>query len=342
MEVSLNEIRIYPILESIRREKISDEVYFSDKYRDFISNSRLKLINPEQGGNPQIYKAGFDGYKTSSLFLGSSIHCLVLQKDEFTLGPDLKKPTAKLGLVIDAIRFNRQKGLSIHNSIKQACETIGYYANSLNSWRITQIIKEGLFYYLNSKSIDDNIIIASSKDRDIITKCVNNLNASREVQRVLNPTDIFGDPIPSFNEEAFFLDFKCVYQDKEHIIKFKMKADNWSIDMENKIITLNDLKTTSKFCCKFMEHSWIDFQYDRQFAGYIYVLLRYCEKEYGYNSNDWTIKANVIVSETTADNRCQVFPVTLDMLQNGRKEFCKLLKMVGYCEMFDYPDVTFI
>lgn len=342
MEVNLNDIRIYPILESIHREKISDEVYFSEKYRDFISNSRLKLINPIQGGNPQLYKTGFDGSKTSSLFLGSAIHCLLLQKDEFKLGPDLNKPSAKLGLVIDSIKNYRKQGLSIFDSINKACQTIGYYANSLNVSRINQIIRDGLYYYIKSKNVSEDVILASAKDINTITNCLNNLNNSREVQKILYPTDIFGDPIPTFNEEAFFLDFKCVYEGKEHIIKFKMKADNWNIDIENKIITLNDLKTTSKFACKFMDHSWINFNYDRQFAGYIYVLLRYCEKEYGYNSKDWTVKANVIVSETTSDNRCKVYPITLDMLQDGRKEFCKLLKMVGYCEMFDYPDVTFI
>lgn len=342
MEINLNEIRIEPILESMHREKISDEVYFSDKYRDFISNSRLKLMNPAQGGDPQKYKAGMDGKKTSSLFLGSCIHCLVLQKDEFTLGPDLKKPSAKLGMVIDSIKVYRKNGYSIYNSIVNACKHVGYYAENINNWRISQIIKEGLYYYINSKSLDDTIILASPKDRNTIINCVNNLANNYAVKTILNPTDMFGEPIPSFNEEAFFLDFKVTFQEKEHIIKFKMKADNWTIDLDNKIITLNDLKTTSHMSCKFMSTSWKDYNYDRQFAGYIYVLLRYCEKEYGYNSNDWTVKANVIVSETGFDNRCTVFPITLDMLQRGRKEFCKLLKMVAYCEMFDYPEVTFI
>ena len=42
-------------------EKMSDEEYFSSKYTNYISNSRLKLINPNQNGSPSKYKEGFTG-----------------------------------------------------------------------------------------------------------------------------------------------------------------------------------------------------------------------------------------------------------------------------------------
>lgn len=48
MIVNLSDIKLSPELESVRREKISDQEYFSQEYSDYISNSRLKLINPEQ------------------------------------------------------------------------------------------------------------------------------------------------------------------------------------------------------------------------------------------------------------------------------------------------------
>ena len=46
----LEEIKITPLIETIEYLDISDEEYFGDAYSDYISNSRLKLINPEQGG----------------------------------------------------------------------------------------------------------------------------------------------------------------------------------------------------------------------------------------------------------------------------------------------------
>ena len=99
MTINLNDIKLSPNLESVYREKMSDEEYFSSKYAHYISNSRLKLINPNQNGSLSKYKEGFTGETTVSLSLGSSIHELLLQKDTFTLGPDIGKPPAKLGLV---------------------------------------------------------------------------------------------------------------------------------------------------------------------------------------------------------------------------------------------------
>ena len=346
MEVNLNDIRLSPILESIKREKISDQEYFSSKYRDYISNSRLKLINPTQNGSPSKYKEGFSGEITTSLSLGSVIHELLLQKEVFALGPDIGKPTAKLGLVIDEIFKLRKSNLSINDAIKEACKRVHYYEQNLTLSRIKSIIKSGLQYYLNLLNItDENTIILSSKDRIIVQNCLNNLTSNRQVNNLLYPTDLFGDPILSYNEDAFFIDLNAVYNDQNCVIKIKMKADNWTIDPENKIITLNDLKTTGHLVTQFMEPngSFHTFCYSRQFSLYLWILLRYCEREYGYNAEEWTVRCNVIVVETTANNNVAVFSINKNYLEQGRKEFCKLLKMVAYCEMNGYnDDIIFI
>ena len=104
MEINLNEITISPDLDSIERIPMSDEEYFGPKYSDYTSNSRLKLINPEKSGSPLKYKTGFKIKNDRSLILGSAVHAGLLSPDEYTLAPDLKKPTAKLGLVIDKIK----------------------------------------------------------------------------------------------------------------------------------------------------------------------------------------------------------------------------------------------
>ena len=48
MAINLNDIKLSPVLESVYRSKISDAEYFSSSYSNYISNSRLKYINPEQ------------------------------------------------------------------------------------------------------------------------------------------------------------------------------------------------------------------------------------------------------------------------------------------------------
>lgn len=171
--INLNDIKLSPNLESIQREKISDQEYFSNKYSDYISNSRLKLINPDQEGCPSKYKIGFTGETSTSLSIGSAVHELFLQPDVFTLGPDLEKPSAKLGLVIDVIRELRMIGYTVNNAIVEACQRVHYYENSVNLSRIKAIIKSGLKYYQNCKDIlDDTVILLSTKDRETVQNCI--------------------------------------------------------------------------------------------------------------------------------------------------------------------------
>ena len=71
MDVRLADVKITPIMSSIKRLEISDEEYFSDKYKNYISNSRLRYMNSEQDGCPSMYKNGIPKETTHSLKLGS-------------------------------------------------------------------------------------------------------------------------------------------------------------------------------------------------------------------------------------------------------------------------------
>ena len=57
--MNLSEIKITPLLDTLRLEKISDAVYFSERYSGYVSNSRLGLLNPRQEGTPEKFFAGF-------------------------------------------------------------------------------------------------------------------------------------------------------------------------------------------------------------------------------------------------------------------------------------------
>ena len=39
-------VKLTPLLDTIQLIEMSDEEYFSDKWADYISNSKLALINP--------------------------------------------------------------------------------------------------------------------------------------------------------------------------------------------------------------------------------------------------------------------------------------------------------
>ena len=50
----ISKITITPLVDTLRLEDIDDSIYFSKQYADYISNSRMSLINPAQGGSPKL------------------------------------------------------------------------------------------------------------------------------------------------------------------------------------------------------------------------------------------------------------------------------------------------
>ena len=133
--MNLREIKIIPIFESVRAIDISDNEYFGPNYKKYISNSSLSLINPAQGGSPQIYYEGLSAHQkfSDSLVFGSAVHCLTLQPDDFILVESVNRPTAKAGLMADEQfpAFRKGEGISFENIVK-ASKKIDYYKDSMD------------------------------------------------------------------------------------------------------------------------------------------------------------------------------------------------------------------
>ena len=72
--MKLSEIKLTPLIETLRLEKIDDNIYFtSPVYKNRISNSRLGLLNPAQGGDPDKFFTGFKQSFNASFALGKVI-----------------------------------------------------------------------------------------------------------------------------------------------------------------------------------------------------------------------------------------------------------------------------
>ena len=76
----LKQIKITPILDSLKLEDVSDSEYFSKKYSNYISNSRLGVLKKDgvkafSEGIPQVYNPYFE--------TGSLVHQQVLQPEYF-------------------------------------------------------------------------------------------------------------------------------------------------------------------------------------------------------------------------------------------------------------------
>lgn len=348
-KVKRSDFKISLDINSVRREEMSDETYFSSTYKNYISNSRLKWIDPSANGSPVLFQNP-PKLSTDSLRIGSCIHECLLQPEEFELGPKIGKPTAKLGSVMDAIPDFLKEGIGLNDAIKQAALKVDYFSSNVDSK--IEAIKE----VWNQYSIGLNQLnptnktrrIVSDKDWDVINSCLQSCTSNEEIMNLLHPTNPFGDPIESYCEDAFFADYIVLYKNKYGTsLPFKMKADNWTIDPDTKLITLNDLKTTSHPVQNFMKTdigSFVHYSYGRQMAAYGQILINYALKKYGASIMDgWKFEANMLVVETIPNYWSRAYKVNPSQLTEGRKMLNDLLCRVAYCQIFGWDkEIEFV
>lgn len=344
MNVKFSDFKIVPLLDSIKRADISDEVYFSDKYRNYISNSRLKYISPKDGGSPEQYRNP-PHFTTQSLRIGSAIHEMLLQPDAFTLAPKMGRPTAKLGDVVESVYIYEKDGMDRIEAIRRACNEVGYYVNQIDR-KIPSIIEKGTPYWeaLDTprwKNPNKEEIFLSDADYDTVEGCLNSCCNNKALMDKLHPIDVFGDPIESYNEIAFFIDFLVTYKGRKCCtLKFKMKADNYTVNPFDKKLVLNDLKTTGHPVTWFMNREYgslVKYSYYQQLGLYLWVLQLYCSKKYGATKETgWTSEANFLVVQTfgTFDSAC--YNLNDRWLAKGLKRGQDLLKRIAAYEMFGW------
>lgn len=347
INLKFSDFRIVPDIQSVHREAIPDEEYFSKKYSLFISNSRLKLINPAEGGSPQAFLENRH-IVSPSLSLGTAIHSQVLTPEEYIIAPKIGKPGAKLGLVIDEIerllKSKKQKFDSFEDLIKAAAIKVNYYTNIIDS-KISGIKS---IWYNYAKSLEKikseaegkEILTLCDKDWDIAQDCIQSIKKNQAIMSKLHPVDMFGDPIESYFEDALFMDYIVTYQGKQcAILRFKLKIDNWTLDEDNKIVTVNDLKTSGHGIQSFMEPdgSFFNYHYFRQLQVYENILEKYLLKSRGISkASGWTFKRNILAVETIFDHNSQCFAIGDDYIYHGQQESEELLKRVAACEIFGY------
>jgi len=346
IEYDFSKIKITPLLETLKLESIDDSVYFSEKYSNYISNSRLGLLL-KYGAKEFFEGLGANKEFSSSLSLGSALHQLVLQPDSYHLVESVNRPTAKAGLMADYL-YNPSGITPSDEQIIEASDAVGYYKGKMSEKKIKDL-REKCNEYWRSRAIyekgkepsEKEDIFIDEKSKNTIRLCLEEINNNKNFQTLLHPEGLLEKPI-SENEKAILLDIMVTMpESKEPIIyKLKSKLDNFTIDKESNVITVNDLKTTSKILPEFP--GVIDFfHYDREIAMYSYLLKLCAEKFYGLK--DCTTKGNFLVVETIPKYYTQVFPMTKELYKRGLHEFLYLLKCVAYfnvIEGFKFADTN--
>lgn len=310
---------------------VDDSKYFSNEYSDYISNSKLSLINPEEGGSPEKYKSGLSNNKifSNAMEFGSAIHQLILQPEEYGLIEEIDKPSGKLSFVVDYLLSNNLN-ISNDDDIIIACNEFNYFTNKLTTSKISEIRdKITEFYEYIIKHSNDDLsftpIYLSSYDKFRCKECLSSLMTNHKVQKLLYPKDA-----DSFNEATFLSELEVNIYDNgllhKIFLKFKGKLDNFTVD-SNKLI-LNDLKTTGHEISKFT-NSFEKYRYARQVAMYLFFL-----KHIYPEINE--IESNIIAVQTMSPFTSHVFPISLDSIKLGMKEASNLIKMVTFFEFYGF------
>ena len=326
----LSEIEIIPLLDTLQILDISDEEYFGPNYKEYISNSRLSYINPEQGGSYELYLEN-PKKESSSLLLGSAVHCLTLQPNDFLLVDTVDRPTAKAGLMADVL-YKANGSMPVKDEIIAASNKVNYYKDKMDDKKIDDLLAKCTNYWRNRALFEHNykdskeLIYLDLKNREILKSCLNSINGCKEIQSLLYPEYIVEKPI-SLNEQAILIDFELRFPDGySTIIKFKAKLDNFTIEPDDNLVTLNDLKTTGHVISEF-QGSFEKYHYYRQMGVYSY-LLSFVIKKY-YNVSNFSMKANMLLVSTVPDYGAGVYSVSKKELLRGFEEFKKLLRMAA-------------
>ena len=333
------EIKLTPLIDSLKLKKIDDSIYFSQRYSDYISNSRLGLF---KSGGPEAFFAGFKPIYSSSLDLGSAVHCSCLQSNLFTICEEVDKPTAKLGVLSDKIYKELKGGIPTPEQICNVASEIDYYHGLLTEKQIKNVLEKCTPYWVSRRDFEASytgskeVIFLDKRTRETAQNCILALKNNKYIQNILHPTSDFGEII-SENEQAILLDVLVEIPElsSKFILKLKSKLDNYIInEMENEI-QVNDIKTLGRVVSEF-NINVERYGYNRELSFYSF-LLSLVAKKY-YNLDDPTVKGHYLVVSTIPQYYTKVVPMTKKMFVEGFFEFKNLLKQVAYYVATEYKD----
>lgn len=333
------EIKLIPLIDSLKLEKIEDSIYFSSKYSNYISNSRLGLM---KAGGPEAFFAGFKPIFSSSLDLGSAVHCKCLQNDLFTICEEIDKPTAKVGVIADKIYYRYKGEIPDKEEIYKVASEIDYYHGMLTEKQLQNVLEKCIPYWTSRKNFEalytdsKEVIYLDKKTRETAQNCITALSNNKSIQNILHPKSDFGEII-SENEQAILLDILVEIPElnSKFILKLKSKLDNYIIDVFSNEIQVNDIKTLGRILSEF-NLNIERYGYNRELSFYSF-LLSLVAKKY-YNLDNPTVKGHYLVVSTIPQYYTKVVPMTKRMFSEGFSEFKSLLKQVAYYVATDYKD----
>lgn len=302
-----------------------------------VSNSSLKLINPEQGGSPRKFKAfaldRTESVETPSLRNGKLIHLYAENPQMFKVS-DITKPSEMLSSWVEDV-YNNLHGIteaevSIDNDeLKQSAinNRNGRYKNLKDEALVWTTFITGFdyLYYLISKSTH---IIMDKATFETVNGATESLKNNDTIRPLLFSGD---DPLywaqRSYNELPVQWDIVVNIDGTDQVLNCKALIDRLTVDTISKVVKLIDLKTTSKSLSLF-KNAFEDYHYYRQLAFYKIAVKQFLDIQ--FPDIKFEIECYIIAVETIGQYESAVFRVSDEYLIKGDNEVNELLSLVGY------------
>jgi len=320
-------------LEDIMMEsmKLMENDFYSNKF--YFSYSSLNKLMWSPQAFYQTYVLGNREEKTESYLVnGKIIHCLLLEPDkfddQFIISPAVL-PTGNTKTVLDSVYRHhielqgngdtRTELIEFDQAILDILKDMNLHQTlKTDQQRLDKILTPDAVSYWNFLKSKANKLLIDQETFNFCKNAVDLINTNDKISKLIGKTNTEFDNREVFNEIYLEVDIN----NKNFGIKGII--DNVVVDHDEKVIYINDIKTSSKDLKDFPES--IDFYcYWMQAAVYCTLIGRkYIDM---IENQGYTIKFHFIVIDRMLQT--YAFPVTTKTIENW---FARLLKVLEKAE----------
>lgn len=240
---------------------------------------------------------------TAAMKRGTMIHMYLLQPEEFVETYeqlDITEPKSvnqKKFCELVANSIELEPDLALLSAYKGAYSTVGQSDDLMLSKakEMASTLKSYITYLKN----ENRKIKISRYDVAMLENIRDNVENHKLAKELLNPSE--GETHHEFHINWEFRDVKC-----------KSLLDSINFNIENKICTIVDLKTTVHIGC--FEESMKEYDYLRQLCFYWMAARWYILNELNENPILWEYAFYIVAIDTVGDNEIRVFKITEEQL----------------------------
>ena len=292
--------------------------YYEDKTR--ISNSNIGWFLNK--GPAFLHKMLTDPppeEKNPVLERGTMIHEYLLQPEEFQKDYviwDKSRPTsAQQEKFCQALASSLEiePNRAILDAYKQAYSTVGKSEDKMLSegLKIASTLKD----YIDFLKENDGRIMITPSEAKMLDKIKQNVQSHKLAKYIINNAE------ECINHHEFHINWSWCGS-----INCKSLLDGLRIDVQRKIITIYDLKTTAKLW--HFEESIDMYDYCRQLCYYTMAVEWYLINEMHEHPENWRFEYYIIGIDTTGSNEIRVFKVELSAVESRKEVIRSALKEI--------------